>query len=209
MESESNQAEKTNTAVVANRQMRSPFYFRNQFEGTMAMASDAATVKEYLNAHQGWFVRCAKPMQAEPIGENSYALTIGRFRALGFEIEPKLGVELLPEANGVYRMKTVPLETNDSHLYEVDYQAALQLVENTNTLQSDLSAPVTTVEWTLDLGVAIDFPRFIYRFSQSMVQRTGDRVLAQIVRQMSHRLTYKVQTDFHTRYNLPLPCSGH
>jgi hypothetical protein len=205
MESESNQAEQTNTAVVSDKQKRSPFHFRNQFEGTMTMSSDAATVKEYLNAHQGWFVRCAKPMEAELIGENSYALTIGRFRALGFEIEPKLGVELLPEADGVYRMETVPLETNDSHFYEVDYQAALELVENTNTFQSLPSASITTVEWTLDLGVTIYFPRFIYRFSKSMVQKTGDRVLAQIVRQVSHRLTYKVQVDFHTRYDLPFP----
>ncbi|MFB6276339.1 MAG: DUF1997 domain-containing protein [Halothece sp.] len=205
MESESNQAEQTNTAVVSDKQKRSPFHFRNQFEGTMTMASDAATVKEYLNAHQGWFVRCAKPMEAELIGENSYALTIGRFRALGFEIEPKLGVELLPEADGVYRMETVPLETNDSHFYEVDYQAALELVENTNTFQSLPSASITTVEWTLDLGVTIYFPRFIYRFSKSMVQKTGDRVLAQIVRQVSRRLTYKVQVDFHTRYDLPFP----
>jgi hypothetical protein len=205
MESESNQAEQTNTAVVSDKQKRSPFHFRNQFEGTMTMSSDAATVKEYLNAHQGWFVRCAKPMEAELIGENSYALTIGRFRALGFEIEPKLGVELLPEADGVYRMETVPLETNDSHFYEVDYQAALELVEDTNTFQSLPSASITTVEWTLDLGVTIYFPRFIYRFSKSMVQKTGDRVLAQIVRQVSHRLTYKVQVDFHTRYDLPFP----
>jgi hypothetical protein len=144
-------------------------------------------------------------MEAELIGENSYALTIGRFRALGFEIEPKLGVELLPEADGVYRMETVPLETNDSHFYEVDYQAALELVEDTNTFQSLPSASITTVEWTLDLGVTIYFPRFIYRFSKSMVQKTGDRVLAQIVRQVSHRLTYKVQVDFHTRYDLPFP----
>lgn len=205
MESESNQPENTNTAVVLDKQKRSPFHFRNQFEGIMTMASDAETVKEYLNAHQGWFVRCAQPMQAELIGENCYALTIGRFNTLGLEIEPKLGVELLPEVEGVYRMETVPLETNDSHLYEVDYQAALELVEERAKFQSELS---TTIEWTLDLGVTIYLPRFIYRFSNSMIQKTGDRLLAQIVRQVSRRLTYKVQVDFHTRYDLPLPFSA-
>lgn len=195
----------TNTDQTSLPQQRPPFHFRNQFEGTMTMNSDAETVKTYLDAHQGWFVRCAHPMQAEPIGDNSYALTIGRFGALGFQVEPKLGVELLPEAEGVYRMETVPLDRADSGFYEVDYQAQLQLVENSNELSSNLPQPLTGVEWTLDLGVTIYFPRFIYRFSESMVQKTGDRLLNQIVRQVSRRLTYKVQVDFHSRYELPLP----
>jgi len=87
----------------------------------------------------------------------------------------------------------------------VDYQAQLQLVEDYPGKFSALSLPVTGVEWTLDLGVSIHFPRFIYRFSKPMIQKTGDRLLAQIVRQVSRRLTYKVQVDFHTRYDLPLP----
>jgi len=206
MESQSTQQTNIDTTCQPDRQQRQPFYFRNQFEGIMTMYSDVETVKEYLNAHQGWFVRCAQPMQAEPIGENSYALTIGRFGALGFQVEPKLGVELLPETEGVYRMETVPLETADTYyFYTVDYQAELQLIENTSAARSDLSLPVTGVEWTLDLGVTIHFPRFIYRFSKPMVQKTGDRLLKQIVRQVSRRLTYKVQVDFHTRYDLPLP----
>lgn len=194
MESQSTQPQQSET------QKQKPFSFHNQFEGTMTLSSDAETVKEYLNDHQGWFVRCAKPMKAQPIGENSYALTIGRFGALGFELEPKLGVELLPEEEGIYRMETVPIENPDAEFYDVNYQAQLQLVEDTRT---DLSRSITQVEWTLDLGVTVYFPQFIDRFPQKFIQKTGDRVLAQIVRQVSRRLTYKVQVDFHDRYNLP------
>lgn len=177
------------------------FCFRQPFEGTMILHSDAETVRAYLNAHQGWFVRCAKPMKAKPIGENSYALTIGRFGALGFQVEPQLGVELLPEEAGVYRMETVSLDTTEDSFYEVDYQASLQLVEKTDV--DDENNPcgcITEVEWTLDLGVNINFPRFIDRFPRSMVQKTGDQLLRQIVRQVSYRLTKKVQNDFHHRY---------
>lgn len=186
-------------------QKSSPLEFRNEFEGKMTMCSDAETVKEYLDAHQGWFVRCASPMDVEPIGENSYALTIGRFGALGFELEPKLGVELLPEDNGIYRMETVPITRNDAHLYEVDYQAALQLAENQEKSNPKDCEAITEVEWTLDLGVTISFPQFVYRFPKRVIRRTGNRVLAQIVRQVSRRLTHKVQLDFHNTYNLPLP----
>ena len=205
MESQSTQATNFDPTATPKEGTHHPFHFCNQYQGTMTMHSDAETVKAYLDAHQGWFIRCAKPMQAKPIGENSYALTIGRFGALGFKVEPKLGVELLPEAEGIYRMETVPLESSDSDFYSVDYQAELQLTEESNLHSSDLSLPTTVVEWTLDLGVTIHFPRFIYRFSKPMVQTTGDRLLNQIVRQVSRRLTYKVQEDFHTRYDLPLP----
>jgi len=202
MESQSTEQTTLDPVSQHNAQNSPPFHFYNHFRGIMTMCSDAETVKEYLNAHQGWFVRCAKPMKAQPIGENSYALTIGRFGALGFEVEPKLGVELLPEADGVYRMETVPLETEDTYFYEVDYQAELQLVEKT---MADPSQMITGVEWTLDLGVTIHFPRFIHRLPRSVVQKTGDRLLKQIVYQVSRRLTKKVQTDFHNRYNLSLP----
>jgi len=161
------------------------------------MRSDAETVKAYLNDHQEWFVRCAKPIKAEPIGDNSYALRIGRFGALGFYLEPTFGVVLLPEENGIYRMETVPLETNDSYSYEIDYQAQLQLVEQ---IDDHKYHPMTEVQWSLDLGVVIAFPKFIYRFSYSFIQKTGDRLLAKIVNQISKRLTYKVQMDFHSRY---------
>jgi len=205
MESQSTQATNFDPTATSKEETRHPFHFCNQYQGVMTMYSDAETVKAYLDSHQGWFVRCAKPMQAEPIGENSYALTIGQFGALGFQVEPKLGVELLPEKEGIYRMETVPLETSDMHFYSVDYQAELQLIEDANTHSSDLSLPITAVEWTLDLGVMIHFPRFIDRFSKPIIQKTGDRLLNQIVRQVSRRLTYKVQVDFHTRYDLPLP----
>lgn len=191
------------TAII-EPEKRSPFRFFHHFSGTMTLYSDAKTVKEYLDAHQGWFVRCAKPMQAKPIGDNSYALTLGRFGALGFELEPKLGLELISEGEGVYRMETVPIEREDAHFYEVDYQAQLQLVEKTDTVSSEESLPVTGVEWTLDLGINLYFPRFINRFPKSVIQKTGDRLLTQIVRQVSRHLTHKVQVDFHTRHDLPI-----
>ena len=57
------------------------------------------------------------------------------------------------------------------------------------------------MQWTLDLGVAIHFPKFIYRLPHKLIQYTGDKVLTQIVRQVSKRLTAKVQEDFHSTVN--------
>jgi hypothetical protein len=64
---------------------------------------------------------------------------------------------------------------------------------------------ITKVEWQLDLAVYVQFPKFIQRLPKSMVQSTGDRLLNQIVRQVSRRLTYKVQEDFHKSLGLPFP----
>ncbi|MEO1800897.1 MAG: DUF1997 domain-containing protein, partial [Cyanobacteria bacterium J06629_2] len=57
----------------------------------------------------------------------------------------------------------------------------------------------------LDLKVKVEFPQFISKLSASLIQATGDRLLAQIVRQVSPRLTYKVQQDFHQNYGLAMP----
>ncbi len=186
-----------------------PIRFNSHFVDCMEMNADARTVAEYLDAHHGWFRRCAHPMTAEPLGENGYALIIGQFGSFGYEIEPKIGLDLLPQDQGVYRIETIPIPGYEPPGYDVDFKAALELVEapaegeegaSTATIES-----MTRVEWQLDLIVTIQFPRFIHALPKGLVQNTGDQLLKQIVRQVSRRLTYKVQEDFHTMLNLPMP----
>lgn len=181
-----------------------PMCFRSHFEDCMEMYADADTVANYLNTHQGWFCRCAHPMTAEPLGDNGYVLTIGRFGAFGYDVEPKIGLELLPPVEMVYRMRTVPVPNYIAPGYEVDYQAAMHLVEVTDPelLPPQVSA-LTRVEWQLDLAVTIQFPRFIYRLQRPLLQNTGDRIISQVVRSVSRRLTPKVQEDFHKNLGIP------
>lgn len=183
--------------------LNEPTVFSSQFIDCMEMNADARTVAQYLDVHQDWFRRCAHPMQVELIGQNSYALIIGHFGAFGYDVEPKVGLDLLPQQEGIYRIETVPVPGAGSLGYEVDFQAALHLVEHPS--QSDPTAKMTQVQWQLDLHVAIQFPRFIHALPDALIQNTGDRILRQVVRQVSRRLTHKVQEDFHSSRNLPLP----
>lgn len=170
--------------------------FRSHFVGAMELKSDASNVRQYLDAHQGWFCRCAHPMTVEPVGTDGYLLTIGRYGSMGYEVEPKIGLRLLPaDEQGIYRIETIPDVTGQSQMYQVDFQAELRLVDR---LSDGAVTAETHVEWTLDLEVSLLFPRFIRRLPQSLIQGTGDRLLQQIVRQVSRRLTAKVQDDFHS-----------
>lgn len=166
--------------------------FVNRFEDGMAMNADIKTVAQYLDQHQSWFTRCAQPMQVEAISTNGYAITIGRFGSFGYIVEPKVGLELLPQNQGVYRIQTVAIPDYCPPGYEVDFSAEMRLVE---VVQADRL--LTQVEWSLDLAVAIQFPKFIHKLPPSLIQKTGDKVLQQIVRQVSKRLTQRVQKDFH------------
>jgi Protein of unknown function (DUF1997) len=191
--------------LIAETDVMQPVRFHGQFEDCMEMHADVATVAQYLNAHPEWFRRCAHPMKAQALGNNGYALTIGRFGSFGYEVEPKIGLELLPPEEGVYRILTIPVPDYVPPGYEVDFNAAMQLSEA--TIDESVSCPgdITRVEWQLDLVVAIQFPRFIYRLPMSLIQSTGTSLLRQIVRQVSHRLTHKVQQDFHSSLGLPMP----
>jgi hypothetical protein len=176
-------------------------HFQSHFVGSMELRSDAQTVTQYLNAHQGWFCRCAHPMTVTPVGENGYLLTVGRYGSFGFEVEPKIGLHLLPpDEQGVYRIETIPDLVSEDQGYKVDFQASLQLVDCpiSNTEESRHEAiSVTHIQWDLDLAVSLLFPKFIRRLPHALIQVTGDRLLQQIVRQVSRRLTAKVQDDFH------------
>ncbi|UBF24219.1 DUF1997 domain-containing protein [Kovacikia minuta CCNUW1] len=189
-----------------------PTKFYSHFVDSMEMHADVETVAKYFDDHHAWFTRCAHPMMVEPLGKNGYALIIGRFGSFGYEVEPRIGLDLLPQNQGVYRIETIPIPDYETTGYEVDFRAAMELVElvahePTEQLLQDGKPPekTTRVQWDLNLTVIIQFPRFINALPKALIQSTGDRVLRQIVRQVSHRLTRKVLEDFHTTYNVPIP----
>ncbi|MEA5580853.1 DUF1997 domain-containing protein [Nodularia harveyana UHCC-0300] len=195
------ESENTDTEATVG----SPTKFSGHYNDSMEMYSPAETVAEYLDTHTSWFSRCAEPMKVQPLGENGYALIVGRFGSFGYDVEPKIGLELLPPDAGIYRIRTIPVPDYHPPGYDVDYQASLQLVETTvNNAPGGLNE-ITRIEWELDLVVDIHFPKFIQRLPQSLVKSTGDRLLNQIVRQISRRLTRKVQEDFHQSLGIPLP----
>ena len=196
-------------------EQQNTFVFEVSFRGRMDMHSDVDTVAEYLNAHEGWFCRCAQPMKVEPLDDNGYVLTVGKYGSFGYEVEPKIGIVLAPPEGRTYRMYTIPIPDNDAAGYEVNYNAVMKLQEisldSTQKWNRSLISRypsldhITQVNWELDLKVEVEFPQFMAKLSPRLVQGTGDKLLAQIVRQVSPRLTYKVQQDFHSSHNLPLP----
>lgn len=174
------------------------YWFHSQFAGIMEMYADTEAVARYLDLHQGWFRRCAAPMQVKAVGQNGYDLTIGKFGALGYHVEPKIGLELIPQCDRIYRIETIPIPNYTPPGYEVDFKAQ-QILENVCDAGDNTDGlPITRVTWELDLSVGVQFPKFIRALSPNLIQKTGDRLIAQIVKQVSRRLTRKVQEDFHT-----------
>lgn len=187
-----------------------PTWFQTHFIGCMEMFADAKTTAEYFDAHQGWFIRCAHPMKAKLISPNGYALTIGKFGSFGYQVEPKIGLHLLPQNEGVYRIETISIPNYTPPGYEVEFKAVQKLVEvpfdapeELVVEGSTLPSKMTRVEWKLDLKTGVCFPQFIKKLPEAVIQKTGDRLLAQIVKLVSNSLTYKVQEDFHSTLGEP------
>lgn len=201
-----------------------PMSFHGHFASCMELFAPSSQVSAYLDNHRDWFPRCAQPMETHAITDNGYALKIGRFGSFGYEVDAKIGLNLLPQEGNVYRIETIPIPDYAPPGYEVDFQAAMELVEiGVDSPQfpkalikakekskdakelAEVPERVTRVEWVLDLQVQVQFPRFIYALPKPMVQTTGDRLLNQIVRQVSRRLTHKVQEDFQTTMGIQFP----
>lgn len=190
-------------------------WFRTHFEDSMEMYADADTVAKHLNNHKSWFCQCASPMKAEPIGENGYDLLIGRFGAFGYRVEARIGLELLPpNTEGSYLIRTIPVPNYTPPGYEVDFCSAMNLIEIpadefardwSSSERSKLPPVITSATWKLDLAVGVRFPKFIRSMSQSLIQKTGDRLLENIIKQVNRRLTYKTQLVFHESLGIPFP----
>jgi hypothetical protein len=167
----------------------------------MVMNAPTETVATYLQRHREWFTTCATPLQVTPLGPDSYAMTLGRFGALGYELEPCFGLELVNDGQQQYWIRTVPVPGQTSATYDVDFNARMVL----QPMVAEASPLTTQVEWQLSLQVQLQLPRFLQAVPRSLVQQSGDHLLQQIVRQISRRLTRRVQQDFHTGLGLPLP----
>lgn len=170
----------------------------------MDLLADKQTVMNYLNAHQGWFRRCAKPFPADPIGETGYALGVGRVGAFGFYLDPRIGLELLPPEQDTYRIQTIPIPDQPPQPYVVDFNASMRLQES--NLPPEFGGGIMTyIDWDLDLVVSLEFPSFIQKLSGDLIKKTGDAVLAFVVKRVSTYLTAKVQADFHQTHNITIP----
>lgn len=181
----------------------SSLMFEGHYAGQMEMGAAPEIVGDYLNRHRGWFPRCAHPMQVKQISEHGYALVVGHFAILGYEVEPKVGLYLSPLDQRIYSIDTIPIPDYEPPGYDVDFKAVLELKDPGATEMS--YASMTWVDWRLNLRVKIHVPKFVGALPQALVKSSGDRLLNQVVRQVSKRLTRKVQEDFHTTLNLPLP----
>jgi hypothetical protein len=191
--------ERQDLVSAAAKQLQ-PFCFSYRFTDAMLMGADVKTVGKYLDAHQGWFTRCAHPMGVNALGKNGYDLTIGRFNSFGYVVEPKVGLELLPQDSGVYCIRTVAIPDYTAPGYEVDFNAQMRLIE---TVNGDRLG--TKIDWDLDLKVYIHFPKFIHKLPTGVIQGTGDKLLKQVVNRVSRQLTHKVQHDFHDNLGLKIP----
>jgi len=194
--------------------LNQPMGFSTKFRGIMDLYGDQKTVTDYLNNHQGWFVRCASPMKVEPFCDNGYTLTVGRYGAFGYEVEPQMSVILEPPMAGHYTMYSVTNPELSSDGYEVDYYSVMDIetifpkdidIYQKSSDFDSLPNEITRINWQLDLRVSVNFPKFIYKVPTSIIQSTGDRLLGQIVKQVSPRLSFKVQKDFHSCFDLPIP----
>jgi len=202
---------------VDSQDKTEPFIFQTQFQGYMEMFNPPEIVSQYLDQHHQWFPECAQPMRAETLGDNGYTLIIGRFGSFGYEVEPKMSVVFEVTQEKKYLMYSVETPESQGLGYTVEYQSSMELngvpLEASSAVSDNylkkvaksLPSEVTQVTWNLDLNVGVWLPKFIHRLPSTVIQSTGDRLLTQIVRQVSPRLTLKVQKNFHDRLNIPVP----
>ncbi|MDJ0518816.1 MAG: DUF1997 domain-containing protein [Trichodesmium sp. MO_231.B1] len=189
-------------------------WFNTKYSDCMELYVDIETVAKHFVSHRNWFCRCAHPMKVEPLGENGYDLLIGKLGALGYQVEARVGLELVPpDSAGIYRIRNIQVPNYTPPGYEIQFQSEMKLVElPTNQFCSQkeiqklgLPPVITGAKWNLDLTVGVKFPQFIQKMSPGLIQKTGNGLLLKVVRQVSQCLSYKTQMDFHTTYNLPFP----
>ena len=195
-------------AVETNHQTKidpDPFHCHAAFAGMMEMGSDSQTVIDYLKQHQDWFPDCAKPMTVEPIGENGYLLSLGRFGALGFHVDIKLALGMEFLETGKFGMRSLPLPEPSPTAYDVDYKATMELREinpaDHHESSASLAKAITQLVWDLKLNIAVQLPKFVRKLPLTLVQKASNRLLCKIVGQVSPTFNETGSTRFSSSFS--------
>jgi hypothetical protein len=159
-------------------------------QGQVAMETEREPLAAYLGEHQEWIDRCFKPLKVFPLSESTYKLQFFRIGGLGFELEPCFGVEIWAEEDYLFRLGSIDLPSDADLPYTVDCQSYFQL--------RDLpDSGMTQVNWDLELDIWMELPCFLSAFPHSLVYNVGAKVVRQVTRRMSDRLTHNVCTDYY------------
>jgi len=98
------------------------------------------------------------------------------------------------------------LRSSHGRLDETDFQSLTAAgPREVSNEEVDRLMAHTLVRWQLDLAVWIRLPSMLNLLPERLVQSSGDHLLKQIVRQISRKLTWKVQEDFHANHGIPCP----
>ncbi len=169
-------------------------------QGEVDLETDQATLADYLTQHSRWIERCFKPLQVYPLAADAYKLQFFRIGGLGFELEPCFGVQIWSEGDSLFRLGSIELPSDEGLPYRVQCQSSFRLEEISPTTRKDpkRQAPIVTrVHWHLYLNIHMDLPGFLQALPYSLVHRVGSKVVQQVTRNMSDRLTHNVCSDFY------------
>jgi len=161
-------------------------------QGEVDLETPVEDLAKYLRHHHQWIHRCFKPLTVQPLGGADYRLQFFRIGGLGFELEPHFAITIWEEPQHCFRLASLNLPEDQSLPYRVDCQATFRIEQ----LALD-PTPIARVYWGLLLKIDIELPGFLQVLSRSLVQKVGIKVVNQVTRSMSDRLTHNVCTDFY------------
>lgn len=159
-------------------------------QGQVDMQTKRESLAAYLQEHQKWIDRCFKPLKVFPLSDSTYKLQFFRIGGLGFELEPCFGVKIWSEKHYMFRLSSIELPSDADLPYTVDCQSYFQLEELPES-------GMTRVNWDLELDIWMELPRFLAAFPYNLVYNVGAKVVRQVTRRMSDRLTHNVCTDYY------------
>ncbi|MEN9205145.1 MAG: DUF1997 domain-containing protein [Thermostichales cyanobacterium DRC_bins_46] len=160
--------------------------------GEVDLETPVEELAGYLRHHQEWIHRCFKPLKVQPLGNADYRLQFFRIGGLGFELEPHFAITIWEDPLHCFRLTSLALPEDASLPYQVDCQASFRIEQHSSDPQ-----PLTRVYWDLTLKIDLELPGFLQVLPRPLVQKVGIKVVNQVTRSMSDRLTHNVCTDFY------------
>ncbi len=187
------------------------FEVESTCQGQVDLQTDAPTFATYLDSHRDWMERCFKPLKVLPLTDDSYKVQFFRIAGLGLEVEPCFGIQLWSEDRSLFRLRSIELPMEAETPYQITCLSSFRLepLEPASPLSGysaggfvretsrGSSPPMIRVHWHLNLLVGMELPGLVKSLPSAFVHRVASRIVNQVTRSMSERLTRNVCSDFY------------
>ncbi|AGY57657.1 DUF1997 domain-containing protein [Gloeobacter kilaueensis] len=168
--------------------MPSTLSLKDTRQGDVRLQTPLPPLVTYLRGPDHWVPVGFRPLKVQRTGAGHFDLQLPEFGALGFQLAPRMVLQLIEDDECRYRLLSVPSPASD---YQTDFSGLFQLTPR---------PPAVDVFWEARFAIQLTLPGFLGMFPQPVVQSAAQTAVSAMSASVCQNLVHNICCDYRSRH---------